>query len=192
MAILFLLSLPCNGAVAEPANVNCSADLLCVSVFKSREVKLVLENKTNKPLSFALFFHPDYLEGLNPDTLHLSEPSTTVLALFPLPATPWGYEYRVHYGHERHEHDDDYLYTLPFALGSTYPVTQSHDNLSTHHRGNRYAIDWGMPRGDAVHAARDGVVVSTYRLSAKNSVTGEATANHIWIRHSDGTIGKYL
>ncbi len=192
LGVFLLLCHPLVGALADPANVNCNADLLCVTVFKEHEVKVVLENKTDKPLSFALFLQPDYLEGLNPETLRLSQPMTTVLALFPIPAGPWGYEYRIHYGHERHEHDDDYLYTLPYAHGSTYPITQSHENLSTHHRGNLYAIDWGMPRGDAVHAARDGVVVSTYRLSAKNSVTGEATANHIWIRHSDGTIGKYL
>ncbi len=192
LAVLLVLSFPSGAASAEPANINCNADLLCVSVFKEREVKLVLENKTNKPLSFALFLQPGYLEGLNPGTLYLSEPSTTILALFPIPATPWGFEYRIHYGHQRHEHDDDYLYSLPFAPGSTYPITQSHDNLSTHHRGNRYAIDWNMPVGDAVHAARDGLVVSTYHLSAKSSPTGEATANHIWIRHSDGTIGKYL
>ncbi len=190
--VFLFLCHPLVGALADPANVNCNADLLCVTVFKEHEVKVVLENKTDKPLSFALFLQPDYLEGLNPETLRLSQPMTTVLALFPIPAGPWGYEYRIHYGHERHEHDDDYLYTLPYAPGSTYPITQSHENISTHHRGNLYAIDWGMPRGDAVHAARDGVVVSTYRLSAKNSVTGEATANHIWIRHSDGTIGKYL
>ncbi|MCZ6617995.1 MAG: M23 family metallopeptidase [Gammaproteobacteria bacterium] len=143
-------------------------------------------------MSFALFLQPDYLQDLNPETLRLSKPTTTVLALFPIPAGPWGYEYRIHYGHARHEHDNDYLYTLPYARDSTYSVTQSHENISTHHRGNLYAIDWGMPRGDAVHAARDGVVVSTYRLSAESSSTGEATANHIWIRHSDGTIGKYL
>ncbi len=190
--ILLVLMQPLAAALAQPVNINCIADLLCVEVYRERQIKLVLENKTDKPLSFALFLQPDDLHRFNPDTLRLSQPMTKVLTLFPRPKSAWRYEYRIHYGHERHEHDDDYLYTLPYARGSTYPITQSHVNISTHHLGNLYAIDWDMPRGAAVHAARDGVVVSTYRLSANNSLTGEATANHIWIQHPDGTIGKYL
>jgi murein DD-endopeptidase MepM/ murein hydrolase activator NlpD len=192
LGALLLLLQPSVATPAEPVNINCLADLLCVTVFKDSEVKLVLENKTHKPLSFALFLQPDNLKRFNPDTLRLNQPMTKNLVLFPRPTDAWSYQYRIHYGHEHHEHDDDYLYTLPYARGSTYPVTQSHVNISTHHRGNLYAIDWEMPRGAAVHAARDGVVVSTYQLSADSSLTGEATANHIWIQHADGTIGKYL
>jgi murein DD-endopeptidase MepM/ murein hydrolase activator NlpD len=81
---------------------------------------------------------------------------------------------------------------LPFAPGASYPVGQSHNALSTHRFNNRYAIDWDMPVGSAVHAARAGRVVSTFALSSESSLTGDATANHIWIQHSDGTIGKYL
>ncbi len=44
-------------------------------------------------------------------------------------------------------------------------------------RSSKYAIDWDMPVGDAVRAARDGVVVSTYRLSAQS---GEATPCLPW------------
>ena len=49
-----------------------------------------------------------------------------------------------------------------------------------------------MPVGERIHAARGGVVVSTYAESTTQSINGDAAANHIWIEHSDGTIGKYL
>jgi murein DD-endopeptidase MepM/ murein hydrolase activator NlpD len=76
---------------------------------------------------------------------------------------------------------------LPYKPGAGFEVAQSHTNISTHRLGNRYAIDWSMPIGQPIYAARAGIVVSTY--AASNS---SAMANHIWIEHSDGTIGKYL
>ena len=143
-------------------------------------------------MSFKLFLTTDNLNYVREETVTLSEPATTRIASFKTPSGRWGYEYRTHYGHDRHVHDDDYVYTLPYAPGSTYTVSQNHANLLTHHDGNRYAIDWSMPIGDPVHAARGGIVVSTYQLAGSERVEASATANHIWIQHSDGTIGKYL
>lgn len=188
--ILMLLNLPTQAQ--EPVNLNCNADLLCVKVYKGELVRLVVENKTYKPLSFKLFFTTTNLRHLNPVKRLLSKPMTRELVSFAQPDETWGYEYRIHYGHESHAHDDDHLYTLPYKPGSTYRVSQSHTNISTHRYGNLYAIDWDMPVGEPVHAARGGVVVSTYDQSASTSATGSATANHIWVQHSDATIGKYL
>ncbi len=190
--VLLLLESLAQAHAREPVNENCSADLLCVKVYKGERVRLVVESKTNKPLSFRLFFTTANLRHLNPPTQLLSEPRTTELVSFTQPVATWGYEYRIHYGHEEHAHDDDYLYTLPYRRGSAYRVSQSHTNITTHRYGNLYAIDWDMPVGDPVHAARGGVVVSTFDQSNATSISGSATANHIWIQHSDATIGKYL
>jgi murein DD-endopeptidase MepM/ murein hydrolase activator NlpD len=170
---------------------NCSADLVCVIVHKGSTVTLELRTRTTKPLTFGLFFS-DNLQHLNPPILHLDSIGSTSLSTFPRPAEPWGFEYRIHYGHEGRDHDDAHVYRLPFAGNASYPVGQSHTALSTHRFNNRYAIDWDMPVGSAVHAARAGLVVSTFAASSESSLSGEATANHIWIQHNDGTIGKYL
>lgn len=190
--ILILLNGLAQTHAQEPVNVNCNADLLCVKVYKGEVVRLVLENKTDKPLSFNLFFTTANLRHLNPAKRLLSQPLTSELVSFTQPDGKWGYEYRIHYGHESHTHDDDYLYTLPYRPGSAYRISQSHTNITTHRYGNLYAIDWDMPVGDPVHAARGGVVVSTYDQSDATSASGSATANHIWVQHSDATIGKYL
>jgi murein DD-endopeptidase MepM/ murein hydrolase activator NlpD len=49
-----------------------------------------------------------------------------------------------------------------------------------------------MPEGEPVHAARSGRVVSTYDQAQGVADDGSVTANHVWIQHEDGTIGKYL
>ena len=111
---------------------------------------------------------------------------------FPNTGNPWGFEYRIHYGHQRYTHDGNHVYQLPYAPESAFEVSQSYTNLTTHHLGNRFALDFSMPIGTPVHAARGGRVVSIYAGSDARSMDGEASANHIWILHSDGTIGKYL
>lgn len=178
-------------AADRPINVNCNADLVCVEVYKAAQIRLMLENHTDKPLSFRLF-----LKGY-PDTgarhlLASNQPMRLELAVLPNDGRRWGYEYRVHYGHARHTHDDGYVYRLPYAPGSAFEVSQSHTNLTTHHAGNRFALDFAMPIGTPVHAARGGRVVSVYAESQTQNLRGEASANHVWILHSDGTIGKYL
>lgn len=174
------------------ADKRCSADLVCVEIEKGGgSVSLVLEALSTKPLTFGLFFSSNLAEH-NPPLVRLDRPGRMALVSVPNPGGPWGFDFRIHYGHERHKHDDAYIYTLPFAVGAAYRVTQSHTALTTHRLGNRYALDWDMPVGEPVHAARGGTVVSTYDGATERSLTGAATANHIWIRHADGTIGKYL
>jgi len=193
--ILLILGSAAGYGRAAPApalNVRCNADLVCVEVQKSDAlVTLRLESRTDKPLTFGLFFSSN-LAYLNPERIQLRAKGNRQLVSFPLPRDPWGFDYRIHYGHHAHVHDDDFVYTLPFAPDDAYRVTQDYRTLTTHRLGNRFAIDWEMPVGSHVHAARGGAVVSTYGDSKASSLGGSALANHIWIRHDDGTIGKYL
>jgi murein DD-endopeptidase MepM/ murein hydrolase activator NlpD len=181
-----------------PAVVRCSADLACVRVdvrpqaLDARDlVSLKLEARTAKPLSFALYLSSN-LAQLNPEVVYLTEPGERMLLEFTHPGEPWGFEFRLHYGHEAHVHDADHVYLLPYPTGEAFEVVQGHDRLTTHRLGNRFALDWQMPVGTPVYAARGGRVVSTYDEATEGDLSGAATANHVWIRHSDGTIGKYL
>lgn len=182
---LVLGILPTTGAA--PVNVTCNADLVCMKTYKNPHVSMVLESYTHKPLSVQVYFTTQNLRHLQPAVVRFDQPAVLEVASFQQPLGPWGYEYRTHYGHTARPHDDTHVYELPYAPGTAYRVAQSHDALSTHRLGNRYAIDWAMPIGEPVFAARGGTVVSTYAES-----DGPRTGNHIWIQHSDGTIGKYL
>lgn len=90
-------------------------------------------------------------------------------------------------------HDDSVVYHLPYEPGRSFEVSQGFDGAFSHTGPERYAIDWEMPEGTPVLAARRGVVVEV----EQNSTVGgpdrkfENSANYILIQHSDGTIGNY-
>jgi murein DD-endopeptidase MepM/ murein hydrolase activator NlpD len=88
-----------------------------------------------------------------------------------------------------------YAYALPFSAGETYPVGQGFAGTFSHTGDSEYAVDFTMPEGTAVRAARDGVVVATYDQASGGGTTDEykdrSRANWIYILHSDGTLGMY-
>lgn len=87
--------------------------------------------------------------------------------------------------------DHAWVYSLPFQRGTHYRVAQGYQSLFSHY-GN-YAVDFKMPIGTPVLAARGGVVVfvrqsdTTHGIRHKNVGTG----NGITIQHSDGTYAHY-
>jgi murein DD-endopeptidase MepM/ murein hydrolase activator NlpD len=107
----------------------------------------------------------------------------------------WEYTYTNYYklGSNCAQHDDDCLYELPYGPGSKFKVTQGYNGKFSHTGSNQYAIDWQMPEGTLVRAARAGVVVRVKDDSEKGgpSMDFDRFNNYILIRHSDGTLGHY-
>ena len=106
----------------------------------------------------------------------------------------WSYTYFATWGNLEVTHDDSHVYGLPFASGASYPVSQGHHGTYSHTGGDSYAIDFKMPEGTHVHAARDGVVVGSRDDSSIGGASKkfEWEANYILIRHDDGTLGHYV
>src|SRR5690242_2012149 len=72
----------------------------------------------------------------------------------------WQYSYTNYYKMGSSEaQPDDYVYSLPYAPGTTRKITQGYDGKFSHQGSNKYAIDWQMPEGTPVYAARGGLVV---------------------------------
>ena len=107
----------------------------------------------------------------------------------------WNYSYTCRYtiGSSSAKHDDRAVYTLPYAPGSAFKVTQGFNGSYSHTGAEQFAIDWKMPLGTPIHAARDGVVVKIKDDSDKGGPDRkyENAANYILIRHADGTIANY-
>lgn len=106
----------------------------------------------------------------------------------------WSYSYTNFYKlGSRDATPDDYVYSLPYTPGSTYKVTQGYNGRFSHKGSNQYAIDWQMPEGTPVRAARGGLVVKIKDDSDKGggSVKYDSYNNYVIIRHDDGTLGHY-
>lgn len=108
---------------------------------------------------------------------------------------PWSCKYTNSFtiGSMSAVHDDAYVYSLPYAAGREFRVSQGYHGTFSHTGQDEYSVDWEMPLGTPVHAARDGVVVQSKddsKLGGHNRKF-ENYANKILIRHPDGTIGVY-
>lgn len=106
-------------------------------------------------------------------------------------ALNYEYSYQAQYGRPDATHKDAYRYALPYEPGTAHPVAQAYDSEGTH-RGI-YAIDWTMPVGTPVHAAREGLVVAVRDTMQGSGITRfmQGRSNFVFVQHSDGTIGVY-
>lgn len=88
---------------------------------------------------------------------------------------------------------DEFDYRKPFANDANYRLIQGFDGGYSHYGASRYAVDFAMPVGTAVHAARNGVVVDIEQSYDKGGDSRRFAkyANYIVILHSDGTTGEY-
>ncbi|MEO1573753.1 MAG: M23 family metallopeptidase [Pseudomonadota bacterium] len=91
------------------------------------------------------------------------------------------------------DHDDDYLYRLPYAAERRYRVLQGYGSRFSHTGREHYSVDFDMPRRTPVHAARDGVVVDVVEKHGEGCWEDRCrrTANYIVVLHSDGSTGEY-
>jgi murein DD-endopeptidase MepM/ murein hydrolase activator NlpD len=92
------------------------------------------------------------------------------------------------------DHDDGYLYRLPYGDDVTYPVIQSYGAKLSHRGAEQFTVDFGMPIGTPVHAAREGVVVLVEDSHDGGCFREECSrlANFVVVLHSDGTTGEYF
>jgi murein DD-endopeptidase MepM/ murein hydrolase activator NlpD len=89
------------------------------------------------------------------------------------------------------ENLDSYIYNLPFKEGTSHMVVQGYGGMFSHR--NKAALDFYMPVGTPVYAARDGIIFNYKEDSNEGGpfFKYEKKANYIIIRHSDGSFGCY-
>lgn len=109
---------------------------------------------------------------------------------------PWKYRYRYRWawGTVNADHDARHSYRLPYDSGGEHRVSQGFNGTFTHNGDAAYAVDFKMPVGTRVRAAREGVVVEVvdHFTVGGNDPALKSQANEVKIVHSDGTIGRYL
>jgi murein DD-endopeptidase MepM/ murein hydrolase activator NlpD len=86
---------------------------------------------------------------------------------------------------------DPVVYQLPYGAGTSHRVVQGYGGLFSHR--HLAAIDFEMPVGTPVYAAREGII---YRYKDDSDEGGpfagyKNKANYIIIQHADGSFGCY-
>lgn len=94
-----------------------------------------------------------------------------------------------------HAIPDEFTYSLPVDENSRWELGQEFNGEYSHNdEQNRYAVDFIVPVGTPVLAARSGVVMETignYDRSGQNAKLYASRANFIRILHDDGSMGLY-
>lgn len=94
------------------------------------------------------------------------------------------------------EHLPAQPYRLPYALSTSVRVSQAYPDTKTHlDPASRHAIDFVMPIGTDVFAAREGVVIevaSDFFESGTDLALDGPRANIVRVLHDDGTMALYV
>jgi murein DD-endopeptidase MepM/ murein hydrolase activator NlpD len=133
-----------------------------------------------------------------PFTVEAAGRSSFVLARFQQTdkSQPWRYNYYPHweFGARRSSTDNDADYAMPFGPGR-YVVMQGPRGTFSHFKGSgsENAVDWDVPSGTTICAARDGRVVG---VRDDSTVSGtdpkfKPLGNYVIIKHADDTFADY-
>lgn len=161
-------------------------------------VSFVAKNLQPYSVTVSLRVRGTNLSGTpNPVTITIPpEQARTLLQMRPRnPARKTSYRYYFDWaiGDRRAEHDDDYVYAFPYEQGKRYRVVQGYGSRFSHTGLEKFTVDFDMPVGTAVHAAREGVVarvVEEHDRGCWETGCGKY-ANFIVVMHDDGTTGEY-
>ncbi len=96
-------------------------------------------------------------------------------------------------GDYRKQPNEGYIYELPFRSGSSFSILQGCDSDYTHQAHDAKSIDFDMPVGAEVYAARGGLIVDMKEdsLIGGSNPALRAAGNKIIIEHDDGTMAQY-
>ena len=171
--------------------------------FTGSGLRFVASNRVHAPVELKLNF--DNIAGVDyphpDDDLLWVIPARSNLILFDLPvlgtvvAPTVEYRYAWLPGDPAARPLRDVTYRLPYSVGTRYEITQTYPVSDTHRtRDSMYAVDFAMPAGTRVVAARGGVV---FEVSSNNFAGGPDPdayanlANLVRILHDDGTFAVY-
>ncbi len=122
----------------------------------------------------------------------------SILDVKPVDASrPWSFEIYYHgaLGDPSSEHRPSEPYRIPFARSTTYRVSQAYPGRYSHKESSsQYAIDFALPIGTKVYAARSGVIIdiaTNFFTSGTDLKKDGRRANLVRVLHEDGTMAMY-
>ena len=202
--LVYWLSLAIASQVNANSKADCEASELALCLYhvgdrRSGEIKLYARNIKHHDMSVVLDLNLTNLSDSTDESGFVVNGQTerllTVLKpIDPYQRTAFQYDYRWTAGDMFAQHDEDVIYRLPYAVGPGYYVGQSCEGRLSHlSEHSRYAVDFSLPIGTRIHAARGGKVVDLHEVSISGgtSTMHLDKGNYIDIRHDDGTVATY-
>lgn len=90
------------------------------------------------------------------------------------------------------QHDPQAVYLLPYKAGKVFSVSQGPGGKFTHQGDSLHAVDFDLPIGTPIVAARAGLVVDVEGDFRNSGLNREAGGNYILIQHEDDTVAEYF
>lgn len=187
--------------LSTPAGAECRDGWICVEeIRRGHLVELRARNLRDYPITYTLRVSGAGIEGSpgsNTVTRTLEPRQSASAMQFDSPGEAAEGGFRVAYdwtvGDKEAVHDDDHLYALPYARGERYRVLQGYGSRFSHTGLEEFAVDFDMPVGTPVYAARAGVVARIEESQTRGCWQEGCGryANYIVILHGDGTTGEY-
>ena len=174
---------------------------LRVDKVRTEDGGTVFQLENRKPFPVTITWEFTRLENLAtdvalPHTLNLAPSATAEIRVRVIEegrAGRWKYRYHWNTGPGESAPDTAYPYRLPYAPGSGFSVLQGFDGGFSHTGAERFCVDWSMPEGTLVTAARDGMVMDVEdRYAESGGPELRDKANYVRVLHADGTVGAYL
>ena len=165
-------------------------------------LSMIANNTYFSPVQIA--YQLASMENLAPDTpargamVLPARSETELLSIVRGDATlPMSFDYQFQYipGDPAARHEPQEFYRLPYAPAESFRVSQAFPDQSTHaDPPSHYAIDFEMPVGSGIYAARGGVVIevaSDFFQSGTDRAVDGPRANFVRVFHDDGTMSLY-
>ena len=180
---------------------DCDADWLTVDASRNGDngaLVLIARNTNDYPLTYSIRVRSSDLPAGRSQKFSGSLDGQQTTALVNLPAEIKRKEdlsircaWTV--GSKNSSHNDEHLYLLPYADGTSYRVLQGFGSRFSHRGNEQYAVDFNMRVGTPVHAARGGVIARVVEANDKGCWEDGCGkfANFIVVLHDDGTTGEY-
>ena len=176
-------------ALAEPIEI--------IEKKQKTGVNISAKNLTNWPITLRLTAELSNLRSNLPLPLSMVVPpnSTRSLVKFRAPnseAWKYSYNYDWRHGDYRVRPTNNTRYRLPFD--GKYKVIQGANGAFSHTGELANSIDFGLPTGTPVLAAREGYVVEAIEHFTEGGPDRALflKANRVLIAHQDGTIAEYF
>ena len=187
-------------APAQELDTNCMGEVCVQPIQDGNSVSFDAINSSAAPVTVTIRFTS--LANLTPypslPPVHIVQPRAYArVAQFVAanPAARWAFRYNWSWvmGDASARHNDSTLYRMPFGGHEPRPVTQGNNGLYSHTGAHRYAVDFGMPVGTPILAARGGLVVRVMDGYTRAGISDEflSKANAVLVLHDDRTMATY-